>query len=362
VTLFLVNVEQYGQYFFKMKNFARFATGIFLIAIFLVLAPSSIGQRTFVNIAESDKGKPQGETRPIRGIYLHSRAISVDNVTDWISVLKEHDFNGVVINVKNVSGEVTYSSDVELAEEMGAETGRLELDKIVKELHKAGIYAIARLTCFKDPVMAARCCGGGLWADPESPLAQEYNISLAQEVATMGFDEIQLDYIRYSDGPGKIGGNYEARSKVIANFVEELRREIPAHVKLSADVYGRTLWKWNSRNIDPIGQNLEYLEEHTDFLSPMIYPSHYQDPDLVYNPRKLVDLSLKSGKERLTVPLRPFIQGFEQAMPSGMDLVEYIKEELRALKKHEEDGFLVWNPRSDYGSLWKAVSGMQAGQ
>ncbi len=342
-----------------MKKIARFVTCFLLIVVFLGLAPSSIGQRTFVNITDTEKRKPQGSSRPIRGVYLHSRAISLGNVDNWVKVLKKHDFNGVVINVKNVSGVVTYSSDVKLASEIGATTGRLEIETIVEELHKSGIYAIARLTCFKDPKMAKHCCGGGNWASPESPLAQEYNINLAKEVANLGFDEIQLDYIRYSDGPGQIGGDYRDRSKVIANFVKQLRAAIPPHVKLSADVYGRTLWEWNSKNNDPIGQNLEYLQEHTDYLSPMIYPSHYQDPDLVYNPKKLLNLSLEVGKGRLSVPLRPFIQGFDRAMPRGMNLVEYIKEELRALRKHGEDGFLVWNPRSDYDSLWKAVEGMQ---
>ena len=334
-------------------------TALFVVIFLVGLTPTSVGQRTFVNITTPTGQETQGDTRTIKGIYLHSRAISTENAEDWAEVLKEHDFNAVVINVKNVHGEVTYASDVKLASGIGAVTDRLDIEEIITRLHKEGIYVIARLTCFKDKLMAARCCGGGEWANPEDPLAQEYNVRLAREVSELGFDEIQLDYIRYSDGPGEIGGDYRDRSEVIAEFVKRVKRAIAPGVGLSADVYGRTIWDWNSRNIDPIGQNLDYLEETLDVLSPMIYPSHYQNPDLVYNPKKLVDLALKTGKDRLSAEIRPFIQGFSRAMPRGMDLVTYIQEELRALENHDDNGFLVWNPSSNYEALWEAVRGMR---
>ncbi|MBS3788966.1 hypothetical protein KGY79_12330 [Candidatus Bipolaricaulota bacterium] len=325
------------------------------ILILLSLTPVDVGQKTFVNITDPVGHETQGETRTVKGVYLHSKSISAKSAGGWAEILNSHDFNAVVINVKNVHGEVTYSSEVELASEIGATTGQLDIETIISRLHREGIYVIARLTCFKDRLLAARCCGGGEWADPESELAQKYNLKLAREVSNLGFDEIQLDYIRYPDGPGKIGGNYRHRSEVIAEFVKRVRRVIDVQVGLSADVYGRTIWNWNSKNTDPIGQNLDYLEDKVDALSPMVYPSHYNNPDLVYNPNKLVDLAVKTGKDRLSTEIRPFIQGFERAMPRGMDLVSYIQEELRALESHGDIGFLVWNPSSNYESLWRAV-------
>ncbi|MBS3735586.1 MAG: putative glycoside hydrolase [Candidatus Bipolaricaulota bacterium] len=330
-----------------------------VITMLLVLTPVNVGQRTFVNITTPIGHETQGETRVVKGVYLHSRSISGESAGDWAETLNAHGFNAAVIDVKNVHGEVTYPSEVELAHEIGATTGRLDIKNIISQLHREGIYVIARLTCFKDRLMAARCCGGGEWANPEDKLAQEYNVRLAREVSTLGFDEIQLDYIRYPDGPGKIGGDYRARSEVISEFVKRVKRAIDPQVRLSADVYGRTIWNWNSKNTDPIGQNLDYLEDTLDVLSPMIYPSHYNNPDLVYNPNKLVDISLKTGKERLSTEIRPFIQGFERAIPQGMDLVSYIQEELKALESHKGTGFLVWNPSSNYESLWKAIQEME---
>lgn len=338
-----------------MQKATRLFIGVLVFLVFFWLGAGEIDQRTFVNISKPGSGDTQGQTRAIRGVYLHSRAIDENNTKNWISKLKDHGLNGVVINVKNVSGEVTYDSDVELANELGATTDRLELKKIVNELHENGIYVIARLPCFKDPVLANHCCGGGNWASPSHQLAQSYNIDLAREVAGMGFDEIQLDYVRYSDGPGEIGGNYEDRSRVIADFVSEMKSSLPSQVKLSADVYGRTMWDWNSDNKDPVGQNLEYLDDSTDYLSPMIYPSHYTNPDLVYNPKKLIKMSMKAGMKRVSGQFRPFIQGFDRAMPAGTSVSDYIKEELEALDEVGVEGYLVWNPKSNYRPLWKAL-------
>ncbi|MFW6104774.1 MAG: putative glycoside hydrolase [Candidatus Bipolaricaulota bacterium] len=338
-----------------MNKTTKLVIGTFILVAIIFLGSGEIDQRTFVNITVPGSGETRGEVGGIKGVYLNSRAVTKTNTKDWIRKLKSHGFNSVVIDVKNVSGEITYNSEVNLAKELGSASGRLDLREIVSEFQTEGIYVIARLTCFKDRIMANRCCGGGEWVYPSNKQAQQYNIELAREAAELGFDEVQLDYIRYSDEQGNIGGDYRERSKVIANFVQQVKESIPSHVKLSLDVYGRTMWKWNSKNIDPIGQNLDYLEKHADFMSPMIYPSHYQDPDLVYNPDKLVELVMGIGRERLTVPLRPFIQGFDRAMPSGVDLVNYISLELETLERLGVEDYLVWNPKSNYDSLWRAL-------
>lgn len=338
-----------------MKKTTKILIGILIVLSVSWFLSGEIGQRTFVNITSVQETKTVGQERPIKGIYLNSRSISVQSTDQVLREITGHEFNAVVINVKNVAGEITYSSEVPLAKKLGAVTGRLDITTIIKKFHKSGIYVIARLTCFRDPVLSSFCCGGGDWANPDNPTARQYNIAIAEEVSTLGFDELQLDYIRYSDGPGKIGGKYSRRSKVIAEFIEQLRSQVPPHVKLSADVYGRTLWDWNTKDIDPIGQNLQYIQEHVDYLSPMIYPSHYKDPSLVYDPYKLVAVALKAGRSRLEVAVRPFIQGFDHNLPSDMSLVAYIKEELQALEDNDQGGFLVWNPHSNYEPLWTAI-------
>ncbi|MFW6190832.1 MAG: putative glycoside hydrolase, partial [Candidatus Bipolaricaulota bacterium] len=93
----------------------------------------------------------------------------------------------------------------------------------------------------------------------------------------------------------------------------------------------------------------------TDYLSPMIYPSHYTNPELVYNPGKLVEMSMRAGMERVKGEFRPFIQGFDRAMPPGINLIDYMKEELKALERVGVEGYLVWNPKSNYESLWKTL-------
>ena len=43
--------------------------------------------------------------------------------------------------------------------------------------------------------------GGGIWLDPYNPGVAEYIAAIAGDLADKGFDEVQLDYVRFfSDG------------------------------------------------------------------------------------------------------------------------------------------------------------------
>lgn len=163
---------------------------------------------------------------------------------------------------------------------------------------------------------------------------------------------MQFDYVRFEDD-GRIGKNYAHRSQAITRFVKRAREAIPSDIKFSLDVYGRTLWEWNSENKDPVGQNLDQLQPYVDYLSPMIYPSHYSSPNFVNNPSYCISKSLKSGHRRLSVKIRPFIQGFNRSVPPEMNMEEYIRAQLSSVRESQANGFLVWNPKSNYDHLWK---------
>jgi len=304
---------------------------------------------------ESRTVELSGEGR--KGIYFSASAIarkSDRELEELIDRLKTLGLNSIVIDVKNAGSSVTYSSAVPLADEIGAVDELLDPKELLQKFHRAQIYVIARQVVFKDPLLARHQGRRGPWVSPESEQAVSYNLAIALEVAQLGFDEVQFDYIRYDDD-GRIGGNYPGRSRAIASFLRRARMKLPAEIKLSIDSYGRTLWRWNGKDKDPIGQNLEKLEKYLDYVSPMIYPSHYTDPDFVRDPYHLITTALKVGHERLQVPIRPFIQAFDRKVPSHMGLVTYIVEELRAIEDAGADGFLVWNPRSDYSALWRAL-------
>lgn len=290
-----------------------------------------------------------------RGIYLTSHTLGKlggeGGLEQLLDRMKAVGLNAVVINVKNMHGEVTYDTQIALAKEIGAATGRLDLPRLLAELGSEGIYVIARQVVFYDPLLA-RYIGSpqAPWAPPSDARVVEYNLALAEEVIALGIDELQFDYARFPDD-GNLGRNYEDRYEAIKGFLKLARERLAG--RISIDVFGRTLWEWNKRRIDPIGQELEELAPYVSWISPMVYPSHFER-GLREKPYEAVRRSLNNGLER-GLRLRPFLQAFELAIPSGMSYQDYIRAQLRAVRELGIRGYLFWNPRSDYEELFRAL-------
>ena len=88
-----------------------------------------------------------------------------------------------------------------------------DVPKLVHFLHSMNMHAIARIAMFRDerlvvahPELAVqsrknqtawRENGKLVWTDPSNPKVQDYDIALADYVAGLGVDEIQIDYVRF---------------------------------------------------------------------------------------------------------------------------------------------------------------------
>ncbi len=267
---------------------------------------------------------------------------------------KKFGLNAVVVDVKNNNGEVCYASTVPLAKAIGAVRPVLDLSKLLEELHENGLYVVARQVVFYDPLLAKYLGNGGTpWVLPTNGTAVSYNLAIAKEVESFGVDEIQFDYIRFPDD-APIGPDYSGRCAAVEDFLAQARATLS--VPISADVYGRVMWPWNAQKIDPIGQNLEGIARHVQVISPMLYPSHFVEEELKADPYGTVFRTMSHGMARVKVPLRPFLQAFSMAIPSGMSLPEYILAQVRAAEAAGADGYLFWNPRGDYSALWQALA------
>lgn len=276
-------------------------------------------------------------------------------IDEIIHRIRESGLNSVVVNVKNMRGEVTYDTQVSLANKIGANTKRINLNDTIGRFEAEGIYVIVRQVVFYDPKLAFYLkLFDPHWVPPSNDIAVSYNLAIAKELVLKGVDEIQFDYIRFPDKDG-IDSNfgYHERYRAINSFLKKAYTALSSKVNISADVFGRTLWEWNKKKIDPIGQNLEDIAQWVDILSPMVYPSHF-NRRFWSTPYQVVNKTLKIGRER-KLSLRPFIQGFNRSIPDGMTLPEYINEQIDAVRDAGIGGFLVWNPRSDYSSLWEAL-------
>lgn len=108
----------------------------------------------------------------------------------------------------------------------------------------------------------------------------DYLLEIARQAASVGFDEIQFDYIRFSTDAGmsKVDFGEDAleqdKEDVITEFTIYAAQELhDMGVPLSADVYGVIIDSKLDASI--VGQNYYEMAKHLDYISPMVYPSHY---------------------------------------------------------------------------------------
>ena len=289
------------------------------------------------------------------GVYMTSYALTKTSVLDEVySARAAGKIDTLVINVKNMYGELTYDSAIPLAQKIGASTGRLDLPAQLDALRDRGFYLIARQVVFFDPMLAKHLDLGEEWTPADNAVVCDYNLAIAAEVAALGFDELQFDYVRYPDG-GELETIYDARFEAITTFLADANDLLSDRIVLSADLFGRVMWPWNSKKIDPIGQSLEEMSPYLDFISPMVYPSHYYEQVYRDDPYRTIQDALVSGTERVDANYRPFLQAFDRHIPEGMSLETYIDKQVQAAQDHGADGYLFWNPSCEYKPLFRVL-------
>ncbi len=319
----------------------------------------------FIPLVSAERSAGPAQTQPgpsaVRtghgrvGVYLTAYGIlSEDILRGVLEARKAGKIDTLVINVKDNHGDVSYASDVALARTLGASKGLIDFKKLIPILRAQGFYVIARQVVFNDPRLAAHLGYANGWVPASDPTAVAYNLAIAQEVAGMGFDELQFDYIRYADGGGLASG-YETRFAAIDSFLTKVEAAVGQRITLSADLFGRVMWDWNMKRTDPIGQSLEDMAVHLDVVSPMLYPSHYTEQKYKDGPYLVVKDALTAGKKRTHTAIRPFLQVFDMAIPAGMTIDAYIAAEIRAAKENGADGYLFWEPSNDYRALYRVL-------
>ena len=292
-----------------------------------------------------------------------------------LNLIQETELNALVIDVKGDRGMICYKSAIPLASEVGAQKiiTVKDMEGLIKSLKEKGVYTIARIVVFKDnllamkmPDLAVKTQGGEIWRDREGlawmdPFKKEvwdYNIHIAMEAAQYGFDEIQFDYVRFPDAKGvqfSMPNMQQNRVEAISGFLMKAReRLLPYNVFVSADIFGYVCWNLNDTCI---GQSLEYLPSHLDYLSLMLYPSGFQygipgyrNP--VTNPYEIVYLSLKRAQERTGLPsvrFRPWLQAFRDYAFDRRNFEEKeIRDQINAVKKSGSNSWMLWNSRNLY--------------
>jgi len=312
--------------------------------------------------------------RNIRGIYLPGHRIKPRKTRQLVQwVVKRVGANAVIIDIKDDRGRVTFTKDVKYADGIAHGAHRRRIPKLVSLLKENGIYVIGRLVCFKDnqfPRLLAKAGARDLrtgkiwrdrakmaWFDPFSTIAHDYIASVAKAAQEIGFDEIQLDYVRFPVEPSSKYAKYPSREgkteryEAIAALLAKVDKEIS--IPLSIDVFGLTAY--NEGDPDGLGQSLEHLAPHIDAISPMLYLANW--PKRVWeNPKPsrtyaLVHNAIKQIRNRLGdhIEVRPLLQGFRyRAENYG---VSFIQNQINAALNAGSTGYLFWNQSGAYGKV-----------
>ncbi|NLJ33312.1 MAG: putative glycoside hydrolase [Firmicutes bacterium] len=334
--------------------------------------------------AESDTGGEgeEEEEEPVRvrvpvearGIYLSGYvAGGKERRESLFQLIDETKLNAVVIDYKDSTGKVSYETQVPLARGIGAGENKIaDLPELLADLNERGIYTIARLVVFQDPILAAgkpdwalkSKSSGGIWrdrkklawTDPHSKDVWDYNIALAAEAAELGFKEIQWDYVRFpSDGAIKDASypyaDGRSKAEVIRDFLSYAREKLSTYpIYVSADIFGLITSVDNDQGI---GQYFEDVAGAVDYISPMVYPSHYAlgtfglaDPNKA--PYETVLRSLEDALKRLGEgdgQLRPWLQDFSLGHHYGP---EEVRAQIRAAEELGLKSWLLWDPANRY--------------
>ena len=306
------------------------------------------------------------EPRIIRGLHVaYSVFHDQQQWRDLLAVAEETVVNALVIDVKDESGRVFHETGVGLADQIGAVDPLFDLYRVLREMEIRGLYKIARIVAFQDPVAARAEAdmavfdsatggpfrkGNQYFLDPTDRRARAYALDLAEEACAAGFDEIQFDYVRFPDGYPESavfdhGDSEEVRIRAIAGFIEEAAGRLhPLGCVVAADIFG---FVTSVEGDGGIGQELGALSAVTDVLSPMVYPSHYSRGWFGFekpndHPGEVVGLALEAGLKRLEGPavVRPWLQDFYYNTAQ-------VREEIEAVEDLEL-GWMLWNARSSF--------------
>lgn len=334
-----------------------------------------------------EKTVPVARDFEVRAIYLTGVMAGSEHGERIIRHWREVGGNSVVFDIKDSDGIVNIAFDHPLAS--GQHHYISDLPKFIRFLHSENMHAIARVAIFRDehlvtthPELAVKSersaqpwreNGKLVWTDPSNPKVQDYDIALAKFVAQSGVDEVQFDYVRFpAEGDQKDAGfAFQSehpgwkRSDVIADFLKRAYAQIhPTGVLLSLDVFGVMAWQ---RPVDlaHTGQDIVAMAQHSDVLSPMIYPSHFFGMDGIAHPGDAPEHFIGESMARFKlitkdsgVVIRPWLQAF--AWRTKTYSPKYVEVQVEVAKQNGGIGFLFWNANNDYSKPYAAMPEMRA--
>ncbi len=347
--------------------------------------------------SESEPEQEQAEividTAPVRvpvkakGIYISAYVAGTPQMVD--NLLAEFDrteANTLVIDLKDDFGRVACETDSPLVNELGSTKVYIQdIEGLMEKLRQHDIYVIARIPAFRDAWLGDvkpewcvqkadgsvfRDRDGNSWVNPYKQEAWDYLVEIGTAAKHLGFDEVQFDYVRFCTERGMQEAEFKeedtqgrSRTDIICEFMEYAYERLKKEgLFVSADVYGAII---NSGvNADAVGQVYGEMAKHLDYISPMIYPSHYGDgnygidhPDI--HPYETISAALADSRKELyfaglegghVAEVRPWLQDFTATWLANHISYggEEVRAQIQAVYDAGYDEWLLWDASCHY--------------
>lgn len=351
-------------------------TGSAGVAELLVAGPGYADAR--VPVPASRQADAVLEMERINAVYAPIGVITnPEKFGELVNIVNTTEINALVLDVKQDT--IFYDSQVPFFRDIpGMVVPMYDPAAMVADLKAQGIYTIARMVVFKDPMVAEgrpdlavrdevdggswRDYNGAAWVNAFREELWVANAELAGELARLGFDEVQYDYIRFpSDGDLKTAdfGN---------DYSEEMRRAaITGAVAMGAEatrangaVFAIDLFPIIALfgNDQGIGQTLQDLTPLADYVCLMIYPSHYEYGNIPVDghpndfPGETVAYTLEQAEALVpgtALKMRPWLQDFNYPDPAYREYGPAdVRAQIDAAEAAGVSGWILWNAAGTY--------------
>ncbi|HET6953443.1 MAG TPA: putative glycoside hydrolase [Acidimicrobiales bacterium] len=310
----------------------------------------------------------------VRGVHVTAAAWSNPTLRGAIlAMIDEKRIDTVQLDLKDDSGMVGYDSNVPRAREIGAVSGTYDLDGAITTLDARGVRVIGRIAAFRDPVLSEaawaagqgdqviqtqsgdRYTATGEFTNPASTAVRAYNLDIALEAIGRGVDDILWDDVRLPTGPAEsfaVPGINGSPADVISAFLAETHDELRRR-----GVYqGVTVVGAAADSGDRIGQDVDRVARHADYVAPQIYPGYWSAnqhgvPDPPHMPGEMA-AALVTRYQQVTAGsgavLVPWLQDYDL---NGVDYGDAeVRAQIDALRALGVDRFLLWSPTVRYSA------------
>lgn len=354
-----------------------FSAPVLFPSTYYTSAPASVVSQEKASFVSQIVATHLKTPEPLKAIYMTSCFAGSPSLrTRLVEMVEATELNALVIDVKDYSGTISYYPENPMFSRVSSTGCRVpDMREFLAVLHEKGIYTIARISVFQDPLYThahpelavKKKSDGSIWKDRKglsfidvsAEPYWEYIAMLARDAYAIGFDEINFDYIRFpSDGDMKDiqypWTGTTTKAVALEKFFRYLEHEVkPVGAVISADLFGMTTTNRDDLNI---GQVLEPALRHFDYVAPMVYPSHYPANFNGWaNPNKHVydiirysmDKAVARAKVASTTPLklRPWLQDFDYGGNYGP--VE-VRAQIQATYDAGLTSWMLWDPNNKY--------------